>query len=149
MKAIEKCLVVIIFLIPSFTHAIETETVGEATYNWYETTWDKDDIFTQASLLDEVGILLDNLKVAKNIGDINLEQIDGSYGGVLLWASHGVEYSGVIYMITESFSSESDAISRYNYLTTYTGFSSDCRSSSTLRQNLPNTNRHSPSVRLV
>ena len=106
MKAIRVFLVIFIFLIPSFLLAVETETVGKTTYNWYETTWDKDDIYKQASLLDQVGITLDNFKVAKSIGDINLETIDGSYEGVLLWASHG--YSDCV--VTESFSTNGGRI---------------------------------------
>jgi hypothetical protein len=34
---------------------VETETVGEATYTWIETTWDKDDIYTQVDLLNDAG----------------------------------------------------------------------------------------------
>jgi hypothetical protein len=125
MKAIKIFLVIFISLIPSFLLAVETETVGGTTYNWYETTWDKDNIFTQAGLLDQVGITLDNFKVAENIGDINLETIDGSYGGVLLWASHGIYDQGLYCVITESFETETAATGRYNYLVTQTGFSSD------------------------
>jgi hypothetical protein len=112
-------------LIPSFSLAVETETVGEAKYTWIETTWDKDDIYTQVGLLDFVGIGQGQKEVAEKIGDIDITMIDGSYGGVLLWASHGIYDQGMYCVIAESFNSEADARSRYNYLTTYTGFSAD------------------------
>ncbi|HMA77484.1 MAG TPA: hypothetical protein VKO43_09260, partial [Candidatus Krumholzibacteriaceae bacterium] len=125
MKATRIFLVIFISLIPSFLLAVETETVGATTYNWYETTWDKDKIFTQAGLLDQVGITLDNFKVANNIGDIDITTIDGSYGGVLIWASHGVFIDGEYYVVAESFTSETAATDRYNYLVTQTGFTAD------------------------
>ena len=68
MKAISVFLVIFISFISSSLLAVETETVGKTTYNWYETTWDKDKIYTQTGLLDQVGITLDNFKVAENKG---------------------------------------------------------------------------------
>src|SRR6056297_1504660 len=114
MKAIRIFLVIFISLIPSFLLAVETETVGAATYTWIETTWDMDDIYTQVDLLNDtggIGFSEGYEKVANNIGDINLETIDyyGNYGGILLWASHGIYDQGLYCVITESFTSETAA----------------------------------------
>lgn len=72
-----RILIIFVLIFTPFTLKA-TETVVEKEYSWIETTYDKEDIFIECGLLNQAGFELYYKKVANNIGDINLNTIDGT-----------------------------------------------------------------------
>ena len=97
-------ILMILILCFSIAYAVDTETVGEATYTWVAVKSDPDVFMNARTALENIGF--------KNTGDISgainlvsiAEKFCNSYGGVLLWESHGAkDASGKVYIAVEKY----------------------------------------------